>query len=172
MYLIGGKMFFKNKKGISPLIATVLVIGFTIVLAALVITWGTKLFKDTVAQTATQASVSSLCSTGLNLEATSKAVTSGTVELTMRNKNPDRKIDAFKFIANDALGGYAVTTILPVSLTLDSLVPKKYTLTIPTGASGMVDAAQATKIEVYPIFTIDGVDKTCDTPVVVIIPKV
>ena len=32
-----------NKKGISPLIATVLLIGFTIVLAALVIRWGSEL---------------------------------------------------------------------------------------------------------------------------------
>ena len=32
-------MKFLNKKGISPLIATVLLIGFTVALAAVVITW-------------------------------------------------------------------------------------------------------------------------------------
>ena len=35
-----------NKKGISPLIATVLIIGFTIIIAVLVITWTTGLVKD------------------------------------------------------------------------------------------------------------------------------
>jgi len=35
-----------NKKGISPLIATVLLIGFTIVLAALVIRWGSELVSS------------------------------------------------------------------------------------------------------------------------------
>jgi len=35
-----------NKKGISPLIATVLIIGFTIVLAVLVITWISGTVKD------------------------------------------------------------------------------------------------------------------------------
>lgn len=37
-----------NKKGISPLIATVLLIGFTIVLAALVIRWGADLFQGQI----------------------------------------------------------------------------------------------------------------------------
>ena len=37
-----------NKKGISPLIVTVLLIGFTIVLAALVIRWGSELFSSQI----------------------------------------------------------------------------------------------------------------------------
>jgi len=37
-----------NKKGISPLIATVLLIGFTIVLAAVVIRWGSDLFNTQI----------------------------------------------------------------------------------------------------------------------------
>lgn len=41
----------RNKKGISPLIATVLLIGFTIVLAALVMRWGGTLFKTTTQTT-------------------------------------------------------------------------------------------------------------------------
>ena len=41
----------KNKKGISPLIATVLLIGFTIVLAALVMRWGGTLFRETTQTT-------------------------------------------------------------------------------------------------------------------------
>jgi len=36
-----------KKRGISPLIATVLLIGFTIVLAALVMKWGSELFRST-----------------------------------------------------------------------------------------------------------------------------
>lgn len=35
-----------NKKGISPLIATVLVIGFTVALAAVILTWGTSFTKS------------------------------------------------------------------------------------------------------------------------------
>jgi len=35
----------KNKKGISPLIATVLLIGFTVALAAVIMTWGLDYIK-------------------------------------------------------------------------------------------------------------------------------
>lgn len=35
----------KNKKGISPLIASILLIGFTVALAAVIMTWGTSFVK-------------------------------------------------------------------------------------------------------------------------------
>jgi|GEM_PF-1918231 len=54
------------KKGISPLIATVLIIGFTIVLAALVITWGGDLFKGIQDETGKTADLSTKCSYLLN----------------------------------------------------------------------------------------------------------
>lgn len=57
-----------KRKGVSPLIATVLVIGFTIVLAALTVTWGTKLFKETTEETGKIADFSTKCSTGFNVE--------------------------------------------------------------------------------------------------------
>jgi|SRR3989344_6649068 len=50
-----------NKKGISPLIATVLIIGFTIVIAALVITFGTNLVRTTTENTQTSSDVSLAC---------------------------------------------------------------------------------------------------------------
>ncbi|MEK6861177.1 MAG: archaellin/type IV pilin N-terminal domain-containing protein [Nanoarchaeota archaeon] len=37
----------RNKKGISPLIATVLLIGFTVALAAVIMTWGLDYIKGT-----------------------------------------------------------------------------------------------------------------------------
>jgi flagellin-like protein len=61
----------KNKKGISPLIATVLIIGFTIVIAALVITWGTNLFKRTQESSGRTSEVSTACAEliiGLNVD--------------------------------------------------------------------------------------------------------
>ena len=54
-----------NKKGISPLIATVLVIGFTIVLATLVIQWGGGLFRDVQERTGVTAELNEKCSTQL-----------------------------------------------------------------------------------------------------------
>ncbi len=50
-----------DKRGISPLIATVLIIGFTIVLAVLVITWISGTVEDTTADTDCMAEAQEMC---------------------------------------------------------------------------------------------------------------
>ena len=163
-------MINKNKKGISPLIATVLVIGFTIVLAALVITWGTRLFKDTVAQTESTSNFNLACTSGLNMEAKAARTLSG-IELTLRNKNQDREISDFTFLAygadglpvgEPADGGSLVVTVGGDTLrSLKFPAPKIYTLTSVDGV---------TKVEVYPKFTIEGETKACDSPITAKVP--
>jgi len=49
-----GILSFFGKKGISPLIATVLIIGFTIALAAIIITWGVGFVTQQTVQTGEQ----------------------------------------------------------------------------------------------------------------------
>ena len=53
---------FMNTKGISPLIATVLIIGFTVALAALIITWGGQFIRGTQESVEQQAGVQLACS--------------------------------------------------------------------------------------------------------------
>ena len=50
-----------DKKGISPLIATVLIVGFTIVLAVLVITWISGTVNDTTSTADCNADASNIC---------------------------------------------------------------------------------------------------------------
>ncbi len=50
-----------QKRGISPLIATILLIGFTIVLAALIMVWGTDLFKNLQEEQGTKAETELIC---------------------------------------------------------------------------------------------------------------
>ena len=57
----------KNKKGISPLIATVLLIGFTIVLAALVMRWGGTLFRETTQTTGCESQGRIACSSQVDI---------------------------------------------------------------------------------------------------------
>lgn len=85
----------KSKKGISPLIATVLIIGFTIVLGALVITWGTKFFRTTVEDTEKAAAFSLAC-TSLNFDGTAK-INAGNLDVTLSNSN-ERTIEGFYFV--------------------------------------------------------------------------
>ena len=65
-----------NKRGISPLIATVLIIGFTVALAAIIITWGTRFVTTTQESVGKQADVSVACS-GIDFDITECKNTDG-----------------------------------------------------------------------------------------------
>ena len=63
-------MRFLNKKGISPLIATVLLIGFTVALAGIVITWGSNFVKNITSGTEERTESTLACAGDLNFEIT------------------------------------------------------------------------------------------------------
>jgi len=123
-------MRFKNKKGISPLIATVLIIGFTIVLAALVITWGTKLFKSTVEQTGKTAEYSRICSTSVNIEYT--ASVSGSDTKIVASNKASQGVEGFLFVAKNSDGTNA-TAFLAADQTNPQLA------SVRVGATGTVN---------------------------------
>ncbi len=151
-------MFKKNKKGISPLIATVLVIGFTIVLAALVITWGTKLFKTTVSETETTSKFSLACTTGLRLEVLNSDLVGNKLTVTLRNNNQDRKISDFRAVVINGDGTRTESAINATGGATNELafpVPKSYEI---------IPAAGVTGADIYPIFTIEGTTKACESP--------
>jgi len=152
----------RNKKGISPLIATVLVIGFTIVLAALVITWGTKLFKTTVSETETASKVSLACTVGLKLEVLDSTLddTNTQVTLNLRNNNQDRAIDGFRAVLNFNTGTSEEGSIASSDgvMVLQFPVPKKYTINGVT----TTDLTNLESIALYPQFEIEGDIKACE----------
>jgi len=165
----------KNKKGVSPLIATVLIIGFTIVLAALVITWGTKLFKGTVADTEASSKFNLACTTDLNLEVLATPFgPSGTqdssVNITLRNNKQERKIDNFLFLIHDVnnlvknsdVSAEAVFSATVGTNDLVFPIPKTYNIT----AKGILPA-NLKKVEIFARFNIDGVTKACSSPTIV-----
>ena len=57
-----------DKKGISPLIATVLIIGFTVALAAVVMTWGGGFIREQTESTETTTSQALKCVTDLDFQ--------------------------------------------------------------------------------------------------------
>ena len=61
-------MRFMSKKGISPLIASILLIGFTVALAAIVITWGSGFVQSITSSTEERTTKSLLCTSDLNFE--------------------------------------------------------------------------------------------------------
>ncbi len=60
----------KNKKGISPLIATVLLIGFTVALAAMIISWANKYVRGTTSESESDIQRALKCAQDLNFKVT------------------------------------------------------------------------------------------------------
>ena len=60
--------FFKNKRGISPLIATVLLIAFAVALGAVVMNWGRSYIESTQNQVQQQGQTEIKCSTDVKLQ--------------------------------------------------------------------------------------------------------
>ena len=119
----------KNKKGISPLIATVLLIGFSVALAAVVMTWGLDYLKGTTEKVGGKTDEVLLCATELDFEISSVDCNTGTVQV-QNNGAVD--------IANLTFRVYKSGDVLPQSVEgIPSLGIKTYTL----------DLAGATKIE-------------------------
>lgn len=159
----------KSKKGISPLIATVLIIGFTIVLGALVITWGTKFFRTTVEDTEKSAAFSLAC-TSLNFEGTAK-INANSLEVTLSNSN-ERTIEGFYFVAK---GGSTPGTdtystdpslitgsgiITPTTALTAFETSKLYTLTIVTTGRDELDIRPIIKDNA-------GKNKVCESKVTI-----
>ncbi len=86
-----------NKRGISPLIATVLLIGFTIVLAALVFQWGGQLFKSIQTQTGCESQGRIACTSNM-------AITLGNVAFTGASNS------ITQLIVNNGVSSKSITT--------------------------------------------------------------
>lgn len=95
----------KKKRGISPLIATVLLIGFTIVLAALVMRWGSTMFRDVTIETGCESDAIVTCSQSVSIELTG-ATYDGTSKVGSISvvSNGDKDIDKFVVRVHDEDG--------------------------------------------------------------------
>lgn len=97
------------KKGISPLIATVIIIGFTIVLAAGVIYWGTDFFNTIQSQTSKGATIQNLCASDLSgLEV---AATRGTNTIAVTIDNTKNNVDLYGLVLTIKNGPTSVRAI-------------------------------------------------------------
>lgn len=115
------------KKGISPLIATVLLIGFTVALFVVVMTWGSGFVRDMTTSTESSTKAALKC-TQLDFKIT-KASCSG---LTIENKG-SVDIKAFVFRVYDSSG--AITAPIPTTnYYLAIQMIKNYAFSIPSGA--------------------------------------
>src|SRR3989344_3034332 len=81
------KIRLVGKRGISPLIATVLIIGFVIALAAIIMTWGTSFTRDIQQTTEEGASTQITCAQDVVFKITNVCETAsdGMYKITIQN---------------------------------------------------------------------------------------
>ncbi len=92
----------KNKKGISPLIATVLLIGFAVALAAVVMTWGGGFIRKTTEETGTTAEKTMMCA---RLDLRIEGYSCKGNKITLSNNN-DIKVEKVVFRFFDINGNF------------------------------------------------------------------
>ena len=157
----------KSKKGISPLIATVLIIGFTVALAAVIMTWGTKFTKDIQESTSSSANANMVCAQDvtLNIEKVCKRSDADLYKIVVSNEgNYDITDYRFKFYKNSN----TVQTIKRGDNANTQTIIKFGVAAIDTGVSGdggdletaYSDTLQ--KVELIPTVTLkDGSTLIC-----------
>ncbi len=140
-----------NKKGISPLIATVLLIGFTVALAAFVITWGGEFVQNTVQDTEERSNRATKCVNDLNFEIEKVTCGAGKTIVIDNRGNIDIKNIAFRFFdttgANTGSEFFSAANINKYevkTLTLTNVVP-----------------VSTNKVEALATIVIDGLDVVC-----------
>lgn len=143
-----------SKQGISPLIATVLIIAFTVALAVIVINWGTSFTRDLQDNTGSSADFEITCAQDVVFSVKNACVKSdGSLRIT---------------VAND--GSKALDQVIVRTTSVNGAASQQYTTAVTTppvvGAFAQVDVSvpsgsyptQPAKVEVIPYVTVGNGD--------------
>ena len=141
-----------GKEGISPLIATVLIVGFTVALAVIIFNWLGVFSRDLQEGTTSGADAQLACTQNIDLDIRDANCVSGPLTITIAN-NANQDIEGFK-VRVTAKG--APGTVLNGDITTKLL---KFEVK-PLPVSGSLPPEPAV-VEVIPIIKVNGVDQTC-----------
>ena len=135
----------KNKKGISPLIATVLLIAFAVALGAVVMNWGRSYVEDTARQTGVTSDTRIACSQNVAVQLVHVGgspricYTDDTVEITVQNRG---SLDLEGFVFN-ILGAEGSGETHDFNATLARSGIQKFDLPYDLSRHGPVEFVQA-----------------------------
>ncbi len=150
-----------NKRGISPLIATVLIIGFTVALAAVIMVWGQGFIKGMQEKTEAGADVQLICAQDVSMtvsdvceEKDAAGALTGALKVTVKN-------DGSKALSKITLRLYeSASNIGTVNLQeLEAFGVKTYT--VPANDFLPMFSTAVKQVEGIPIVTIEGKEVPC-----------
>ncbi|MBU0929904.1 MAG: hypothetical protein KJ623_02435 [Nanoarchaeota archaeon] len=139
-----------NKRGISPLIATVLIIGFTIIIAVVVMTWGLDIYNNYKEKTTEESSVALKCS-NLDFSIREACIFGDNVDVSLENTGQE---DISGFL-------YRVKSDAGLDVNEDSNKLGLYSRSLLNLPFKVLELGQPNEIEIYPKVNIDGNDFIC-----------
>lgn len=137
-----------NKNGISPLIATVLVLGFTVALAAIVMLWGQGFIKKTQESSEATAERQMMFGTSVSSEVRTAVFKGDQLDLVVENTG-NKPIDKFNVRIYGPKGG---ADIIPVNTGVGIGEVKTIPLTYYPNKIGGI----AEKVEALPVLILNG----------------
>lgn len=141
-----------NKKGISPLIATVLLIGMVAVLSVLVINFYKDIVEEQTEDIGDDTSLSNYCLQGVDLTFEDLCANVSNSLLDMKIKNLGAgAIEGFVFHVTGTAGNYVTQS----NVSLGKFSSRRYSFDF-SGVSADVD-----KVVVIPLILVDGLSGEC-----------
>jgi len=138
-----------NKKGISPLIATILLIAFVILLAILIWFWWNKVVKEQTIKLGEQSTAEWICANEVEFSASGATLDGMKISFEAENIG-ERAIDYFKVRADTSSGSSVVNT--NVGLNAGSL---------STFEVEFADSVTGTSVEIIPAIRVNNKDSFC-----------
>lgn len=164
-------MKIMNTKGISPLIATVLIIGFTVALAAVILTWGTSFTKSISKSTEETADIQLTCAQDVQFDVKAACMEGNNVRVIVENNgNKDIKnfTARFKLGETDVLSAETLSGIARFGIKTYVAMPgDNDPLTAPAPTVWEVDGFDAVvpteilEVTLVPVISMAGKDVTC-----------
>ncbi len=138
------------RKGISPLIATVLILGFTVALAAIIITWGLSFSRET-ASGVEESALKDIALTSVTMGIRSAELSGDQLRLTIENTGR-RAVEQMKIRIHGSDGADVVDT----ASGLDVYGIGNFNVSFNTTKVGAIE-----KVEVVPVVSYNGEDVVC-----------
>jgi flagellin-like protein len=162
---------WKNKRGISPLIATVLIIGFTVALAAVIMTWGQSFSKSMSQSTEQTTNVQLACAQDVQFEVQAVCWDGSALRLTVAN-NGNKKLSAITARIKESETTIGVNAsdmaASPQVLGLGSLPAyglQVFILDPTQDLNPTVTGSNVKEVELIPVITVGGKDVTCSNAI-------
>ncbi|MFH0936065.1 MAG: archaellin/type IV pilin N-terminal domain-containing protein [Candidatus Woesearchaeota archaeon] len=98
-----------KKRGVSPLIATVLLVGFVVALLVIVMLWGRGYIEEIKQKEGTVAEQKLSCATDIAIDITGINVIGNNLDISIENQR--EKIDAFTFRCTEESGNIKIVNL-------------------------------------------------------------